>query len=287
MRQLIDKLKIIYPVLALCSLAIFSGCDDEDDSPSVTAPTANAGTTQTVDIEKMVTLDGSASTGDDVTYAWAVKDPDDADVTLSDATMEMPTFRAMMPGTYTATLTVTNDGGSDATTIDIMVSNPTYSLADQMGRPAINTVFNFFGSADAKNGYNQTLPEDGNANATSFKGILDALQGYIGLDANTYKNVLGLDNTTTATVLATDVLMSNKTASSTYGPSDLNDIILGENVLNGRGLGDDVVDVTLILTFAGDDLSDMSETQQGLISDNVVSNDKDFLSGFPYLAAPH
>lgn len=168
-----------------------------------------------------------------------------------------------------------------------MVDNSTYSTVDQMGRPAINTVFNFFGDADTKNNYNLTSPEDGNANPSDFEGILDALQTYIGLEADTYNNVLGLDNTTTATVLATDVLMSNKSFPSTYGPGDLNDIRVGENVLNGRGLSNDVVDVTLILAFAGDDLANMNATQMGLISDNVQANDKSFSSTFPYLATPH
>jgi len=157
-----------------------------------------------------------------------------------------------------------------------------------MGRPAINTVFNFFGDEDTKNGYNLILPVEGDtSNTTAFTGIFDALQSYIGLDPDTYTNILGLDNATTASVLATDILGSNKTASTTYGPSNLNNIVLGQNVLNGRGLGDDVIDVTLILTFAGDDLNNLSGLQPGLISDNVDANDKAFLNVFPYLAAPN
>jgi len=80
--------------------------------------------------------------------------------------------------------------------------------------------------------------------------------------------------------------MSNKNFSTTYGPSDLNDLRLGENLLNGRGLNDDVVDVTLILTFAGD-LSDLSPLQSGLIGDNVNGNDRETSDQFPYLASPH
>jgi len=61
-------------------------------------------------------------------------------------------------------------------------------------------------------------------------------------------------------------LRSNINFSSTYGPSDLSDLRLGKNLLNGRGLNDDVVDVTLILTFAGD-LSNLSSLEAGLIGD--------------------
>lgn len=278
-------------VMLLCLtllVATVSCKDDEPDGPTIESPQASVGADQSVDIEKAVTLDASSSMGENITYAWVVTDPDGGAVTLEGGDSAMPSFVAMSAGDYEATVTVTNGGGTASAMTTITVVNPTYATADQMGRPAISTVFNFFGDADTKNSYNETLPANGAAeNATGFKGIFDALQGYIGLDPESYTNVLGLDNTTTATVLATDVLGSNKTASTTYGPTDLSNITLGQNVLNGRGLTDDVVDVTLILAFAGDDLSNLSDLQQGLIGDNVGANDKDFLTEFPYLAAPH
>lgn len=169
-------------------------------------------------------------------------------------------------------LTLTSCGDDDGVTPDPDV----YTTLDQMGRPAINTVFNFFGTADVKNNYNLTLPSAGSANSTAFKGILDALQTYIFLDPTQFENILGIGNADLAGVLAVDVLTSDKTASSSYG------------TLNGRALGDDVVDVTLILAF-----SDQSEAgadnqvKAGVISDNVSSNDKSFSSTFPYLASPH
>ena len=278
-------------LFCLALLVTTASCkEDEPDEPTVPeveAPQANAGADQTVDIEKAVTLDGSSSMGDNITYAWTVTDPSGGTVTLEGGDSAMPSFVAMQAGDYEATVTVTNAGGTASAMTTISVENPTFATADQMGRPAINTVFNFFGDADTKNGYNRTLPTEGAANATAFQGILDALQGYIGLDPGSYTNVLGLDNATTATVLATDVLGSNKTASSTYGPADLNNLMLGQNVLNGRGLADDVVDVTLILAFAGNDLANLSDLQTGLIGDFVGANDKEFLTSFPYLAAPH
>lgn len=151
-----------------------------------------------------------------------------------------------------------------------------YVTVDQMGRPAINTVFNFFGTAEVKNGYNLTLPSSGSSNSAAFKGILDALQTYIFLDPATFENILGIDNTALAGVLAVDVLSSDKTAASSYG------------TLNGRALADDVIDVTLLLAFA-----DQSEegadnpVKDGVSSDNVDANDKAFSTTFPYLATPH
>jgi hypothetical protein len=165
--------------------------------------------------------------------------------------------------------------GCDDDEDSVMIDTSVYTTVDQMGRPAINTVFNYFGTATVKNGYNMTLPSNGASNATAFKGIFDALQGYIGLDADAYTNILGLDNATTAGVLAVDVLGSNKSAASAYG------------TLNGRALGDDVVDVTLILTFGGPDLDMTNDIQKGLIGDNVNANDKSFSNSFPYLASPH
>lgn len=281
-------MKNIFSILSLCLLMTAIGCsDDANDQPAVVAPEATAGGDQTVDLEKTVTLDASASVGVGLAFNWSVTDPDGQTVSLDNSTDAAVSFVASKAGMYTAEVSVTNNGGTVTAQSVITVENPTYSSCDQMGRPAINTVFNYFGDAAAKNGYNMTTPEGGNAATADFEFILDNLQAYIGLDPDTYNNVLGLDNTTTASVLTVDVLMSNKDFSTTYGPSDLNNISLGENVLNGRGLGDDVIDVTLILAFAGDDLNNLSATQMGLISDNVQSNDKSFAAAFPYLADPH
>ncbi|MEP5614370.1 MAG: DUF4331 family protein [Cyclobacteriaceae bacterium] len=151
-----------------------------------------------------------------------------------------------------------------------------YATVDQMGRPAINTVFNFFGTADIKNAYNLTLPSNGSANAAAFKGILDALQTYIFLDPNEFENILGIGNEALANVLAVDVLSSDKTSTSAYGS------------LNGRALADDVVDVTLLLAFSDQSDAGASNTvKDGVSTDNVDANDKTFSNVFPYLATPH
>ena len=279
------KLLKYLPLLLL--LAVVASCGDDDGEVMITPPVADAGADQTVDLEKNVTLNASASTGEGITYQWSVTGPSGSMVSLDDGTAVMPTFRATAAGNYTATLTVTNDGGDNSASVTITSVNPTYSQMDQMGRPGINTVFNFFSDSQTKQDYNLTTPEGGNQPVAFFEGTIDLLQEYIGLDSDTYTNILGLDNTTTATVLSNDVLNSNLDFPASYGPSDLNNIVAFQNVLNGRRLSDDIIDVTLILFFAGNDLGALNDLQQGLITDNINQNDTDFLDTFPYLAAPN
>lgn len=143
----------------------------------------------------------------------------------------------------------------------------TYEQEDQMGRPGISTVF--VGQSD-KDIYNATLPSElGAAFSAKFKDRLMAL------NAGYTTNLLGLDATTFTGVLATDILSVSLNAPTTYYD--------GTNVLTGRKLDDDVIDVSLILIFGGPD----AMSNPGLTSDNVDANDKAFSSTFPYLATPH
>lgn len=141
-----------------------------------------------------------------------------------------------------------------------------YDLADQKARPAINTVFV---SESDKNTFNETTPTDmGAAFAGKFQDRLLALNpGYT-------TNALGQDAATFTGLLATDVLNVSTTGTTTFFD--------GTNVLTGRNLTDDVIDVELLLIFGGPD----GMANPGLTSDNVDANDKAFLAGFPYLAAP-
>lgn len=141
-----------------------------------------------------------------------------------------------------------------------------YDQADQKARPAINTVF--VGEAD-KNTFNETTPSEmGAAFASKFETRLLALN-----PAYT-TNALGLDAPTFTGILATDVLSVSTTGTTTFFD--------GTNVLTGRNLTDDVIDVELLLIFGGPDGS----ANPGLTSDNVGANDKAFLASFPYLASP-
>ncbi|MFK7971568.1 MAG: DUF4331 family protein [Bacteroidia bacterium] len=142
----------------------------------------------------------------------------------------------------------------------------TYALADQKGRPAVNTVFV---PAAQKDEFNTTLPADMGAKFSSvFETTLTTLNpGYT-------TNALGLDAPTFSSTLATDILTVSTSGKTTFFD--------GTNVLTGRALEDDVIDVELLLIFGGPD----GTANGGLTSDNVAANDKAFLNAFPYLATP-
>lgn len=141
-----------------------------------------------------------------------------------------------------------------------------YVQEDQMARPAINTVF--VGSSQ-KDAFNTTPPS---AQAASFQGPFETQ--LLALNPNYTTNLLDLDAATFTSVLATDVLTVSLDGTTTFFD--------GTNVLTGRALTDDVIDVELILIFGGPDASE----NPGLTSDNVSENDKPFLNSFPYLASP-
>jgi len=146
----------------------------------------------------------------------------------------------------------------------------TYAQEDQMGRPAINTVF--VDMAD-KSTFNMTVPSaQGAAFQTKFQTKLEALNP-AHADAM-YTNALGFNAEQFTTALATDVLTVSLTGTTTFFD--------GTNVLTGRALADDVISTELLLIFGGPTGAD----NPGLTDDNVDANDKPFLSSFPYLASP-
>jgi hypothetical protein len=145
-----------------------------------------------------------------------------------------------------------------------------YAQEDQMGRPAINTVF--VDMID-KNMFNRTIPSSqGAAFQTKFQAKLEALNPAHADPM--YTNALGLNAADFTGALATDVLTVSLTGTTTFFD--------GTNVLTGRTLADDVISVELLLIFGGP----MGADNPGLTDDNVDGNDKPFLSSFPYLASP-
>ena len=142
-----------------------------------------------------------------------------------------------------------------------------YEQEDHMARPAINTVFVKTGEKDM---FNQTIPSLGVTNwGSKFNTQLLALNpGYT-------TNLLGLSSTAFTGVLAADVLTASLSGVTTF--------YNGTNVLTGRKLDDDVITVELILIFGGP----AGSSNPGLTDDNVSTNDKAFLTTFPYLATPH
>jgi hypothetical protein len=142
-----------------------------------------------------------------------------------------------------------------------------YEIQDQMARPAINTVFNAPADKDA---FNITAPSAMNAAFfTKFK------TNFLALNPGYTTNALGQNVDQLIGLLVTDVLNVATNKKTTFFD--------GTNVLTGRALGDDVIDVELLLLFGGPDGS----ANPGLTSDNVDANDKAFLTSFPYLATPH
>lgn len=141
-----------------------------------------------------------------------------------------------------------------------------YQQQDQMARPAINTVFSV--GAD-KETFNVTPPS---AMAAAFGAKFNAQ--LLALNAGYTTNALTQDAATFTGLLATDVLNVSTTGKTTFFD--------GTNVLTGRALNDDVIDVELLLIFGGP----MGTSNPTLTSDHVNANDKAFLPAFPYLASP-
>ncbi|WP_179320532.1 DUF4331 family protein [Winogradskyella helgolandensis] len=151
----------------------------------------------------------------------------------------------------------------------------TYVQEDQMGRPAINTVFVNDGMKDA---FNTTTPSDmGALFQSAFQTKLETLSPAYDPANPDDANALGFTAAQFTGVLATDVLSVSLDAPTTFFD--------GTNILTGRNLTDDVIDVELILIFGGEEGLTNPEFP-GLVSDNVASNDKEFLTSFPYLASP-
>lgn len=146
----------------------------------------------------------------------------------------------------------------------------TFEQEDQMGRPAINTVFVSSASKDA---FNVSIPSEQNtAFQPMFQANLEALSPAYANPGDT--NALGLDSAAFTGLLATDVLNLSLDGTTTFFD--------GTNVLTGRTLADDVITVELLLIFGGEDFTE----NPTLSDDNVDANDKAFLSSFPYLATP-
>jgi hypothetical protein len=142
--------------------------------------------------------------------------------------------------------------------------------ADQMGRPAINTVFN--AAVADKEAFNQTAPSQQRTalNGTFRNNIIGVLEFFSSLDsegAYTAAQAAGL-----ADVLLPDML-TYTVGTTAAGP------------LNGRGLTDDVIDVELNIVTGGYPFP--GRDGNGAIPGDSVSAHTDYLRTFPYLGTPH
>lgn len=169
-----------------------------------------------------------------------------------------------------ATLASCKDNDDNVMGPDLPNFTGNYVQKDQMGRPAINTVFV---NSDQKDAFNTTIPsEQGALFQSMFETNLKALSPAYANPGD--QNALGLDAATFTSVLATDVLTVSLDGTTTFYD--------GTNVLTGRALADDVITVELLLIFGGEDFTE----NPSLSDDHVDANDKPFLSSFPYLASP-
>lgn len=140
---------------------------------------------------------------------------------------------------------------------------------DQMGRPAINTVFNPL--AD-KVVFNKTAPY---LQPTALGGkfttnVVNTLEAFSSLDSE--GPFAAADAATLAAILLPDELRYD-VGSAAAGP------------LNGRGLSDDVIDIELNITTGGFPFAGRNATG-GIPTDGVGSH-SDYSAGFPYLGTPH
>ncbi|MGO4822307.1 MULTISPECIES: DUF4331 family protein [unclassified Flavobacterium] len=142
----------------------------------------------------------------------------------------------------------------------------TYVQQDQMARPAINTVF--IASGQPKDDFNATVPS---AMGAKYQVVFQSR--LLALNSGFTTNALGQTAAQFTGLLATDVLNVKTSGKTTFFD--------GTNVLTGRALADDVIDVELLLIFGGSD----GMANAALTSDHVDKNDKDFTTAFPYLAA--
>jgi Domain of unknown function (DUF4331) len=137
--------------------------------------------------------------------------------------------------------------------------------ADQMGRPAINTVFNH---GNDKNLFNVTQPADqrtmiSTVAPTTGQTLLSVFQSELqALSANSPKGQYSADQALAiAQILLPDMLTYDYSSSAGY--------------LNGRRLQDDVIDISLNLVT------------NGKITGDGVGPHTDYMAEFPYLGRPH
>lgn len=209
---------------------------------------------------------------------------------MSILTTTYPTMRNAFLAllTLTATIALTACGDDDNGGGGGMVAEPvdltgTYEQEDIMGRPGITTVF----GGDVKNAFNASLPTERADFQGDFQNLLEAYHDVygdaLGVDVDYEDNILGLDAATFTTVLAQfDALQVAPNGPTVYA-DPANGVFL-----TGRRPADDIVDVSLILSFGGAN-GDRFAGQMGLpqlVTDNVGPGDRVYPSTFPYLEAP-
>ncbi|MEJ8562106.1 HYR domain-containing protein [Yoonia sp. GPGPB17] len=198
--------------------------------PPNTAPTANAGTDQTIPSGSLVTLDGSASsdpdTGQTLTYSWMqVGSPA---VSLSDPTADMPTFTAPTLNLgdadvgLTFSLTV-SDGitSSVAATVTVTVEAPADTVDPVVTVPADISVNTDPGASTAVVSYAGAMATD-NVGVTSGPtltgGLASGAAFPVGITVVTFEAADAAGNTGSASF---SVTVNDNEDPIVSGPSDV------------------------------------------------------------------
>lgn len=151
-------------------------------------------------------------------------------------------------------------------------ANGAWHKADQMGRPAINTVFNnkYVAGADVgtqKNLFNTTPPSQQNSSSLPFHGnIVGTLQNINGLLGTGCADYDAATANGIANYLLPDVI-TYRVGSAANG---------AVFPFNGRTLSADVIDAELAVTTNG-----------CVMSDNADASGHTYLPSFPYLGVPN
>jgi hypothetical protein len=147
-------------------------------------------------------------------------------------------------------------------------SGGAWHAADQMGRPAINTVFNtkYVTAAANKDLFNQTPPsQQRTASGGLFRDnvvlTLENINAILGTGCDDY-------DAATAGAIA-DFLLPDVLTYTVGSTAD-------GTAFNGRALSDDVIDAELAVTTNG-----------CVTSDGANASGHTYLSAFPYLGVPH
>ncbi|MEK6155552.1 hypothetical protein WIW50_20000 [Flavobacteriaceae bacterium 3-367] len=229
-----------------------------------------------------------------------------------DDTPDMMVEASCMDGMMNGDETGVDCGGSCDPCMMALDFTGTFAQVDHMGRPGINTTLSFDmdGQPSVKDAHNVTIPSEmAAAFQAAFEARLeqyhDVYAGLLGLDpavVNYENNILGLSATALTTALAADALDVAPDARTTYfdpGTDFDNDgrILVpdGDEVaLTGRTLGDDIIDVSLILffggmegdRFSGQDLDNDGMADLPRLTSDGVSLTAQFSDTFPYIGAP-
>lgn len=105
------------------------GSATDDVQITATAPpsggvTADAGSDQTGAVDATVTLDGSGSTGSNLTYSWRFVSTPGSTPSINNATSARASFVPRAAGEYVVELTVADGTVSDRDTVTIVVTQP-------------------------------------------------------------------------------------------------------------------------------------------------------------------